>query len=476
MQLIDIYKAILDFADCTVNEAGFIQIVGNDGNTNILVDGKDLVLPIDTQLRNPSPNSVIFHPLMENELGGEPLVVSRFRDMILLKLNKVTASLMQDLVSILNSPEIHKNLNDEAKTLLYQGIEVNAGTSKALSSIHKAEASNFTKMYISLWLRKGGQVRGNTFARAGIVSFPMYSKLEDEGYISNLPKGVRKNDPVAFRQLIKYIFPEVQTPGSYYEGSDSRVAPYFDALLKTAKTIASRLQTLLDVFQEHLVLASEYSFNGDWIESFNNLEALKGQIALIPNNPSPVEAAPVQPTVVNNSVSPMIATQQLQPSMNMQVMPPSVQSKPVSTGGRKSISELANASPQFGLNVMQASNQMNINNNMAAMHAMMTGNMTQGNQQVLQAMMLERQQAQERLINQLGPQGANYAMQLMAQGMPERSAVMKAMVEIPKQQQMFNIQTPMTVQQSPKGELVNINGKNYVRFDTPQGSQFMEVK
>ena len=90
--------------------------------------------------------------------------------------------------------------------------------------------------------------------------------------------------------------------------------------------------------------------------------------------------------------------------------------------------------------------------------------------------MLERQQAQERLINQLGPQGANYAMQLMAQGMPERSAVMKAMVEMPKQQQMFNIQTPMTVQQSPKGELVNINGKNYVRFDTPQGSQFMEVK
>ncbi|WP_207839050.1 hypothetical protein, partial [Pseudomonas sp. 43(2021)] len=143
---------------------------------------------------------------------------------------------------------------------------VDKGSKTALSAIVKEKPLELGKLFISGWLRKGGMIKGRTYARGCIVSFPFYNKMVDSDFLDNKPKGVRNADPEAFRKLLKFIFPNLETPEEYYAGSDSRVAPFFEAFLKSSLRIANDLQTVMDNFQEHLVNASEFSFNGEWIK------------------------------------------------------------------------------------------------------------------------------------------------------------------------------------------------------------------
>ena len=499
-----IYKSILDFADCTVNSAGYIQLKGGRENSNIIIDGKDLVFPTNEQLRNPQPNTIIFHPLSENEIGGEPPVVARLRELIFLKFNKVTACLMQDLISVINSTELHKNLSKEAQELLYKGIAVNAGSIKALGVLHKAEASNFAKMYVSGWLRKGGSVRGRSYSRAGIVNFQLYNKLSEEGFLEELPKGMRKDDPENFKKLMEYIFPNIEKPGEYYEGSDSRVAPFFDALLKTVKGIADQIQTVLDNFREQLVISAEYDFNSEWMPEVNDLDALRGQIAMIPVSYSGVAQEVQQQTtaaVGNPSAMDLIKALSGQPGM------PAQQPK-LEPGKRRSLTELANTNPHFGMNVLMENNKTTNLNTNHALQALMSGNGNNNSAAIVMQMLQQQGQTKDRLVSQYGAQRATAILQMMQTGASEQTATMQVLANTPKEPdinqilmqalaaqqqgaQMGNGNSNMALlaalvgqqnnqqvnipQGYPQGQVVNIGGRNFLKFMTQSGEQIVPL-
>lgn len=488
-----IYNSILNFADCTVNQAGYIQTKVGKETVNIIIDGKDLVFPTTEQLRNPQPNTVVFHPLMENELGGESPIVARLRELIFLKFNKVTAALIHDLISIVNSTELHKHLTGASKDILYQQIPINQGSSKAFSAICKSEAANFGKLFVGGWLRKGGTINSRTYSRAGIVNFYLYNKLKDDSYIAELPKGVRKDDPNCFRKLLKFIYPNIETPSSYCEGSDSRVAPFFDALMKTAKTIANDLQTVLDNYREHLTDAAEYSFDSEWVEDMANLESLRGQIALIPSMPvatTEPAAAPVVATPVDIAKA-LSATQQVPTVQAMPNIPPA--SSP--DGKRRSITELAASNPHFGVNVMMENNKANQFASNNAIQALMSGNVNQNNIALVAQALQAQNQVRDRLVAQLGPNRANQALALMQQGMSERDAAMHVLANTPKEPDVNQLLAALANNQNmqpnnaallaalannqagnipqgyPNGNIVNIGGKNYLQFTSNVGGQ-----
>ena len=497
-----IYKSILDFADCSVNSSGYIQFNNGKDKTNIIIDGKDLVFPTNDQLRNPQPNTIIFHPLAESEIGSEPAVLVRLRELIFLKFNKVAACLMQDLISIINSSELHKDLSNEAQEILYKGISVNQGSVKALGAIHKAEASNFAKMYVSGWLRKGGTVRGRPYSRAGIVNFQLYNKLGDEAFLSDLPKGVRKDDPESFRKLMEFIFPNISKPGDYYEGSDSRVAPFFDALLKTVKGIADNLQTVLDNFREHLVTAAEFNFNSEWIPEVENLETLRGEIAMIPvsyngNNQEPV--VQVAQTTTPNTAD-LIKALAGQQAIGIPSQPAKLE-----PGKRRSIAELANTNPHFGMNVLMENNKANNLATNSALQAMMSGNVNGGNAALVMQLLQNQNQTKDRLVSQYGAQRATAILNMMQTGATEQAATMHVLANTPKEPDVNQLllqalaaqqtqggnnnlallaalasnqtqQQNVTIPQGyPNGTVVNIGGKNFLKFMTQAGEQIIPL-
>lgn len=500
--LIEIYTSVLEFAGCEVSAGGFVQAKIGDKRKNVIVEGKDLVLPIQEQLRNPTPDTVIFHPLAENELGNESDILRRLREVTFAHLNRVTSDIMLDLVSILASSELHSKLSVTAQDILYQGLKVDKKTATAISALTRKEIENYHKLLVSGFLRRGGTVKGTTVARAGIVSFPLYTKLADDGYLSDLPTGVRKADPESIRGLLKFIFPKIDTPGEYYVGSDSHVAPFFEAFLKMIKVIANDLQTVLSNFEGHLVHAADHTFNNEWVDIIDKMDTLRGKIAIIPSQGT-VQAKPVvevqqQAATGNVDLAAVMRAIQNQPTTAVPT-----QQKP--TGGKKSILDLASSNAQFGANVIMQNNKNAGNNSMSALAAMLSGNGNSDTNATAASAFMQllgaQSQEQAELVRLVGEQGAQQVRALMQSGHDKASAVMQVMANKPKgqspeemlmqlllqqQQQQQQNNNPLAAfaaalnggnnnngvpQGYPKGDIIEVAGKKVLMFKSADGQQ-----
>lgn len=492
-----LYRDILEFAGCTVSNGGYIQVNVGGKASNVIIEGKDLVFPTAEHQRNPAPDTVMFHPLAENEFGNESDVLRRIREMAFLRLNLVTMHLMNDLISVLSSSELHKSLKPEAQDILYQGIKVDKNSRKALVSIVSADKTNLGKMFTSGWIRRGGQIRGQTYSRAGIVAFPLYKKLATNEFLDDKPKGVRVDDPEAIRKLMKFIFPLLETESEYYQGSDSRTAPSFEAFMKMILRLGGDLQTVMDNFQEQLVDASEFSFDTSWGEWVGRLDELRNEIRLIPNQTG--VQAPIAPPVAAASTVPVqngqVNLASAMANMTRQMAPADL--APKNTSGKRSIADLAQVNPALANNTMMQNMQMQQMNGQNALAAMMSGQAVQPNAaNALMAMMNQQQANQNNLIQQLGVQGAQQAMALMQQGVSQQDAAMRVLAMKPpvdpaqqmlqqllagqQQQQQVQLMQALAQQQPqnlspvppgyPNGQQVVINGRNHLQYYLPDGT------
>src|SRR5574343_72877 len=87
-KLNDIYKAILKYSGMEADDNGVISnnILGI--KTPVSIEEKRLVLPVEIQLKNFIPSEkMIFHPLAENVLRGESMVLSYLRKAINVRIN-----------------------------------------------------------------------------------------------------------------------------------------------------------------------------------------------------------------------------------------------------------------------------------------------------------------------------------------------------------------------------------------------------
>lgn len=452
-----LYRSVLEFAGCHVNDAGFIQVRHGNKSTNVIIDGKDLVFPTLEHQRKAVPNTVMFHPLSENEFGNESDVLKRLRELTFLRLNTVTMHLMNDLISIISSVELHKNLG-KGTEILFKSINVDKNSRKALLSLVTADKGNLAKMFVTGWVRRGGQVKGQTYSRAGIVHFPLYTKLAESSFLDDKPKGVRTNDPEAFRKLMQYIYPSIESPAEYCQGSDSRLAPSFEAFLKMALRVAEDLQIVLDTFQENLIDASEYSFDTSWGEWIGKIDSLRSEAILIPNQSGIV--VPTAPAQVSAPVAAPVTGQldlaSAMAAMNRQMSPANVIPKP--TTGKKSLADLASSNPTLANNTLMQNAQMQQMSGQNAIAALMSGQSVQPNAAgALMAMMGQQQQQQQQLINQYGVDGARQIMGLMSSGMSMQDAVMRYLAMKPPvdpTQQMLAQLLATQQQANPQAQLL----------------------
>jgi hypothetical protein len=108
---------------------------------------------------------------------------------------------------------------------------------------------------------------------------------------------------------MKFIFPEIDVPEAYNYGSSSNTAPYLDALMKTSLKIVMRLADLCELYKPFIkgLGDEDLIFDSDWVEAFDNLDALRAEIRQIPmqagnEGKAAVEAA--APAVAQAPVAP----------------------------------------------------------------------------------------------------------------------------------------------------------------------------
>jgi hypothetical protein len=332
MSLIPLYEHILKFAGVTANEEGYASIDLYDQLEPWLINGKRVVLPTQNHLRQPEPElKIIFHPLVENIMRGESEIIEKLRKQINIRLNSAIGIVAQTLINVIASAEFHSSLKPEQTELL---IAVKDADETTLKNFINALINGMKKypdrLFVNIYLNKGGKVHEKRYFRAGIVTWPFYKDLKSEKQ-EIISTKLRIKDKKAFIELFEFMFPLIQEPEQYNYGSNSNTAPYLEALMKSAANIASRINMLVELFSTYIEDPNAITFESDWLTDFENLDALLPEIRKIPLQAGNEGSLPIEPA--HNQIPQPIApplqapafsypTPQYPPTQQIQTQPP----------------------------------------------------------------------------------------------------------------------------------------------------------
>lgn len=278
-QLNEIYRSVLKYAGLEADNLGFISTVLDTKRTPTVIGGLQLVLPLDNQLRSfDAKQNIIFHPLTENILRGESEVIAKLKSIINVRLNYTIGTVAVNLLKLLASPEYHGKLNPEQLELITSVADADEKTqvnfvSLMVAGIRADPEGVFTRIY----LKRGGTYKGKRYSRVGIVNFPFYEKIMEDKV-----EKIRVKDKETFRQLFEFMFPNISVAEEYNFGSESQVAPYLEALLRSSSNIAARLNDLLTTYSDFIDDAEKIMFDSDWTDYFQDLNALIPEIRKVP--------------------------------------------------------------------------------------------------------------------------------------------------------------------------------------------------
>lgn len=282
-KLLDLYRSILSMGNLVADDEGYISMVLGGEKKPAIVKGKRLVLPTKKHLANPDwKERVAFHPMSENILRGESDVLEKFRAALNIRMNVTLAALSMELLTIAASPGTHAKLTPDQSEFLSKVKTPDEKTLDALKKVIGAMPLNqTTKAFVSIYLKRGGSVGGRKHSRVGVVTFPLYNELKKEGDDVYGVK-MRVKDRTALIQLLEYIIPDIDKPEAYNRGSDSQQAPYLDALMRAVGAVASPINDVVEMFRKHLDKADELEFDDEWVQAFDNLDALTPEVRAIP--------------------------------------------------------------------------------------------------------------------------------------------------------------------------------------------------
>lgn len=281
MELLDIYKSILKFAGLEADAQGYVRLMGDDSKDQFLVNGKALVLPTDEQLQTMNTaQKMAFHPLAESTIRGESLVIQKLKDAINTNLGLRFGYLGQELIRIVSSPAIQQRLTPEQTEVIIRIKDADETTIVNWNNtLRQLVLKRPTRGFLNVFLRRGGDYRGEKYARVGITTFPYYKELATGE--QDVAK-IRKKDIPTFMQIHQAIFPEIDIDEAYNYGFRGQVAPFLCTLLITSAKLAFRINEMVDLFKDYFEDADMIRSDVSWLSSIENADSLGPLIRRIP--------------------------------------------------------------------------------------------------------------------------------------------------------------------------------------------------
>lgn len=359
-KLLHWYSSVLHAANCEVDDVGQIvyrHTTDSSKTTPLFAktpDGnRSLVMPIADVLTDYDPaKELAFHPLHEAIDMGESASLMIFRKTANVALNIKIGGLFAELCRIAESPAEQRKLNPEQAELTRLLADIKEGTAERLANTVQVRLARNSSdaSYVHIALRRGAVCAGQKRSRVGIVLFPVLEQLdritrmEAEGATPDKAledtwflKADKHLIPV-LKQLYDFVFPEIGVRDGYNDYSDSHLAPFLEALLRTITRVGGRINEVVDMYANVLTNPDAYRVDLSWmhdLENFDDLAPLANSLSPIAGNagtPSrgtskaPVATTPApqpqqqmqQPVVVQPAPQPV---QYQQPQMAMQQQP-----------------------------------------------------------------------------------------------------------------------------------------------------------
>jgi hypothetical protein len=312
IDMFDTYKQLLATTSMEVTEEGFVRME-IDENEYIPVTAKDqkiVVLPLVERLRDKKVDEYeIFH-LLRDGGGKDSDLMSRYRHWLINRLNLVLGGLGGILLDIAASPGITKILSPEQQAYLGMVADADVDSVKNFDKLAEmaSKANQIQQVFVSVYLQPAAVLDVNgekvSFNRVARFNFPIFDAIkdvvaEDEAYKA-APKAkkptkgdgkifgaaIRVKDRDVFLGLLKYMLPELDVRHRYDIGSNSRISPSLDAMMRGFLPMITHLNAIMELFTgvkpEIDRAISGMMIPTDWEAAFENLDVLWPQIRSVP--------------------------------------------------------------------------------------------------------------------------------------------------------------------------------------------------
>lgn len=299
------YKDVLTAFSYQVNTDGMISFVEPGGGViPATVDGKRLVLPTKEILRDGIHDDwQAFHPLSENiaRKGASPVLghVQRAAKAIL---SYYLVELTTRLLEVASDQTLHKSIPPGFGDFL-----------KALSEADKKTLTDFTSLMgkaiaknklISLYLKNGGVIAGKKFNRACVIHLPIIDLLKSDEE-SILGVKLRKRDRKTLLNLFDVVLPHVADGvDTYSVGSNSRVAPYFDAFIRAYAKVATQFNQVIQRFSMLDLKTAEIDLS--FMDKIDQMTSFHGKIPNLKGNEGVGEAIDDEEKPTENPVKKLV--------------------------------------------------------------------------------------------------------------------------------------------------------------------------
>lgn len=302
--VINFYSQILKVAGCEVDAQGNVSqanLMEYPFTAPVIIDGKRLVIPTKEQLSVPDwSNRLAFHPLQENIMQDESVVLAKYRRILNQRIQGVTSLLLITLSELASSSGDTKKLQPEQLEFLTAFKEVDEKTIDVLAQLMKRmPLGSVTHAFVSIYLKKGGVINGKKFSRTAITTFPFYNELiKDQKEVFGLP--IRKKDKESFKKIMKFIFPGIGIEGEYNTGTFVKQAPFLTALMTAAGKLMDELNTVIKLFGKFGNLEA-FVFDVSWSEFLEQVESHVNSIRMIPALPGCLPEEQTEPVKVSGT-------------------------------------------------------------------------------------------------------------------------------------------------------------------------------
>lgn len=287
-KLKDFYIRVLKAADMTVDEKGFITIYEGELAQKAMVadeEGNDrqLALPTDEILKNHFETTIRFHPLSEDFTKGPSTVVEYYKQALTENLTINLSAAILQLLIMTASDKIHPKLNPVQSELLKVAQKSKKSIIDKFKDIYRRIKDDDKDLQmVRVFLKRNERVNGTAYKWVGIVSFPFYETLKKKPEkIKNVT--LTKEAHEAFINIFEYLFANLHIPGTFNFGSNSTLAPKFEAILGALGNLIIQVNGLIEELGDQA--GGLEPIEASWYNDLQNTDQFLAAVRMIPMQP-----------------------------------------------------------------------------------------------------------------------------------------------------------------------------------------------
>lgn len=284
-KLLDFYSDLLKDVNIEEIEEGTMLSVKTapDVSSPVNINGQRLCLPTKDYLRSGNLKDTIgFHPLAENIMYGESIVLKSLKSYIEYSVNERLSLLITDLVTIAADPASRKKLGSKGAGLFkaLPNIDIKfADTVKKI--IGKVGGSNENK-FINIFLTHGGW-QGIDGTRTAVVTMPVFDEDNSNGTVFGVK--LRKADIAPWRNLMVLLLGDPEkAPKELSSGTFTKIAPFLHALLTSFNKLATLINGHVKRYSKQLENADDLTYSIDWEKGLDIFDQYVGDIPSLTGN------------------------------------------------------------------------------------------------------------------------------------------------------------------------------------------------